>query len=153
MQPIIVLDVRKLVDMQIEIPELERALKFIFHFCEQNLFAQGHVEQFFILLDLKDVGFFDVPVQKLKPLIFILSTCFKGQMYRLVSCNTSALVRGAFNIIQLWLTEFERESMTLCGTDAGACRHVLSEYMSTSMLEKKFGGSREDIVEYFPPMY
>lgn len=84
-------------------------------------------------MDLTNVGVLDIPVKKMKSFVNILSYSFKGQMFRLVSCNTSALMRGIFNIVSLWLSEFEQESMVLCGQDQ--CIDELVKYASLDLIE------------------
>ena len=104
-----------------------------------------------IIVDLRDVGVTDIPVKKMKSFVNIPSHSFKGQMFRLVSCNTSMLMRGVFNIVSLWLSEFEQQSMSLCAEDQ--CIDELVKYASLEMIEEKFGGLRPNIVNFFPPTY
>lgn len=94
--------------MDYDIPVLEENLKFIFNWVQQNMLVPGHVEQFLIIVDLKDVGVLDIPIRKLKPFVRILAYSFKGRMFRLVSCNTNLMMRGVYKIVALWLSEFER---------------------------------------------
>ena len=151
LQPIIVIDVKKFIDMDMDIPELEDNLKFIFNWVVEQLFSLGRVEQFFVIVDLEGVGVLDIPIKKLKPFVAILSHSFKGQMYRSVSCGTSSLMRGIFNIVSLWLSEFEQESMILC--PPGECKDELLKYMSLDKIEERFGGTKPNVSKYFPPVF
>ena len=72
------------------------------------MLVPGHVEQFLVIVDLKDVGVMDIPVRKLKPFVRILAYSFKGRMFRLVSCSTNYLMRGIYKIVSYWLSDFER---------------------------------------------
>lgn len=43
-QPVIVVDVKKFLDMDLDIPVLEENLKFIFNWVQENMLVPGHVE-------------------------------------------------------------------------------------------------------------
>ena len=66
LQPVIVADVKKFVNLKINVAEFENSIKFLFHYCADHFLAHGHVEQFFLIVDLKNVDIFDVPLKKLK---------------------------------------------------------------------------------------
>lgn len=149
MQPVIVIDIKKFVTMDLDVPTLEENLKFIFNWAVQHMCLTGHVEQFFIIVDLTDVGVLEIPVKKLKPFVKVLQYAFKGRMFRLVSCNTNFLMRGIYNIVSLWLSEFERQSMILCAKDE--CIDELVKYMPNNEIEQRFGGLKPNIQNYFPP--
>lgn len=44
LQPMIVIDIKKFIDMKIEIPELEENLKFVFYWSVEHLLEIGRVE-------------------------------------------------------------------------------------------------------------
>jgi len=114
----------------------------------------GHVESWFILLDLKEVTVATVPVGKIKTFASSVLENYRGNLFRLVIVNTSWLVRGMFNFVYPVFDGYTRQKIIMSGDcdSKDYLKEVVAKYFDVNKLEKKYGGKMPNIVgNYFPP--
>ena len=93
-------------NLGITLEEQARCAYFFFDYIVQNLMCPGHVENWFILMDFKDVGVTELPVNQLKNFVAAMNRNFRGRMFRMIVANTPTVLRGAWSIIYSWLDKF-----------------------------------------------
>ena len=68
-RPILILNVRKMVEVQPEIDELNLATAFFCQFVVKKLLIPGLVENWIMIIDLNDVGMTSLPVKKVQAIV------------------------------------------------------------------------------------
>ena len=69
MQPVIVMNLKKFIDANVELADLEVIACFYFDYIINNYLLPGYVENWILIIDMKDVGITQLPVSKLKGFI------------------------------------------------------------------------------------
>lgn len=109
----------------------------------------GKVENFVTIMDARDVWATQIPAKKIQPFINVLKTCYRGRMFRLISCNVGMMLRAVWKILQAFMDESTQKLMVIYG---GSYQKDLIELIGEDRLEVKLGGKFPDITEnFFPP--
>ena len=66
----------------------------------------GHIENWLVIIDFKNVGATDLPVNQLKNFVGAMNRNFRGRLFKLIIVNTPAVIRGTWTIIHGWLDKF-----------------------------------------------
>ena len=79
---------------------------YFFDWIVRNMMVPGRVESFLVILDLKDVGITQMPINKLKAFVSTLQSRFRGRMYRMIVCFSQFMLRAMWTVIWTWIDEF-----------------------------------------------
>lgn len=68
-RPIVILNVRKIVDIEYPIEVISQASAFFCDFVVKKLLVPGRVENWIMLIDLMDIGMTSLPVKKVQTIV------------------------------------------------------------------------------------
>lgn len=113
----------------------------------------GHVENSFILLDLKEVTIATVPINRIKTFASTLLENYRGNLFRLVIVNSTWLVRGMFNFVYPVFDGYTRQKILISGDGDSKefQRDIVSQFFDINKMEKKYGGKLPDLEKNFFP--
>jgi len=87
---------------------------FYFWWIYKNMMQPGHVENWFILLDLEGVGITNIPLNKLKTFVFAIQSNFRGRLLRVVAVNSNWLLRSVWTIVYPWFDDYVQKKIVIC---------------------------------------
>lgn len=104
-QPVVIMNVKKLVEIKIEVEELQELMLFFYGWVIDNMLISGKIENCFFIYDIKDVAVTDLPMNKLKVMADVLELAYKNRMHRVVIINMNWLLKGICNLVYYWFNE------------------------------------------------
>merc|ERR1719159_1805104 len=75
------------------------------------MFVPGRVENNNLIVDLKNLGVADVPIQALKDVYSVMSKHYIGRVYKFYVCNMSWFLKGLASVCQGMLTDRQRHKL------------------------------------------
>lgn len=108
----------------------------------------GAVENWTMILDLKDVGVTQIPSKKIQKMITMVQNNFRGRLYRLYAINMPFMIRALWKLFKGMCDKFTKEKLIVYG---GGYEEDLKNAIPPYNLEKKFGGDLDDLEENFYP--
>ena len=150
-RPILILNVKRILDTDIE---EEILLKYTLYWLEHVIskgMVSGHVENFFVLLDCDDVGVTEIPKAKLKAMVGVIQSNYRGRLFRLFAINVPIMLRAAWKLFKGWVDPFTAAKMH-CRGGLKKYKDDLLEYVDRSNLEEKYGGELPNKTSgFYPP--
>jgi len=149
MRPVIVINIRRMLDTNISVDRLIDLSNFLFEYTIENAMIPGKIENWDVILDLKDVGFSEIPRDRIQPLVTTMSTNFRGRLYRLYATDVSFILRSLWNLVRAFVDEFTNNKLSVHGSiyDDEICNLIAEDN-----LETKYGGKLANMEsDFFPP--
>lgn len=141
-RPILILNVERLCQINKvdpwSIDEVITFSSFLMGFMEDKLLIPGKVENWVFLIDLKNIGLTDVPVNKMKALVGSGQENFPCRFAMTYCVNANWQSRSIFWLCNVAMDEYTKSKITVCGDDLSKTLH---KDINPNCLEKKFGGS------------
>ena len=114
---------------------------FVLEYCIHNLFIPGQVENWNLLLDLKDVSHYSVP-SDLKNIMTVVQDNYKCRLNTMYVVNLGSFANILWKLIKKMLGESIEKKLKMIKNYKELC-----EYIHISQIEKKFGGTAENTPE------
>jgi len=92
-RPILVFNVRRLVDHDLPTETIAATSAFFCHFVVSKLLIPGRVENWIMLIDLNDIGVASLPMKKVKAIVNLMQKHFGGRLFRQLCINMSFMLR------------------------------------------------------------
>jgi hypothetical protein len=144
-RPIIICSPKFFVADKYPFEDWQNAVIFILEYCINYLFIPGQVENWNLLVDLKDVSLYSVPGD-LKNILTVVQENYKCRLNTMYVVNLGSFGNILWKIIKKILGEsIERKLKMIKIFDE------LYEFIHIDQLEKKFGGKSQNTpVNFFP---
>mmetsp|Transcript_28954 Transcript_28954/g.38590 ORF Transcript_28954/g.38590 Transcript_28954/m.38590 type:complete len:183 (+) Transcript_28954:369-917(+) len=97
-RPIVILNVRKLVDYNYDTDIIAAASAFFCDFIVKKLLVPGRVENWIMIIDLNDIGMTSLPVKKVKSIVDLTQRHFGGRLFRQFCINMSFMMRKSISV-------------------------------------------------------
>ena len=147
-RPVIVLNGAKLMERNLQPPQMLRLAYYVLEYISNRLFVPGKVETWVIIMDLANVPLNQMPISTLKLMMKSLKRHYCCTLYRMFVVNASSVVTGIWRMVQYFLEDVTRKKIRICAEDF---RAQVLEVVPREQLERRFGGEREDLVSGFQP--
>ena len=144
----IVLNGAKLMERNLQPPQMLRLAYYVLEYISNRLFVPGKVETWVIIMDLANVPLNQMPISTLKLMMKSLKRHYCCTLYRMFVVNASSVVTGIWRMVQYFLEDVTRKKIRICAEDF---RAQVLEVVPREQLERRFGGEREDLVSGFQP--
>ena len=105
----------KIAESQCENIDLSLALFFIMEWALNNMMIPGRIENWMVMLDLKDVKITSLNLPKMKTFANAIMSNYRGRLFRLVICNSSWIVRGWWAMLQTIFDGFTAKKIIMTG--------------------------------------
>ena len=152
-RPIIVINVERLLALGDKIPteDIVDVADYFLDFVIKHLMHAGSVENFVMIVDLKDVDLTDLPLSKVKGIISSGQRNFRGRLFRQFTLNSGWVIRQAWKIVSSFVDGFTAQKMSV--VKEKETLKNLEEHIDPECLEEKFGGKLPNISQgkFFPP--
>lgn len=147
-RPVMHINVKKMVDAKLPNETLSQLAIYLLEFALKNLLVPGKAETMVVVIDMTDVGTISIPMTALKTISQMLQNNYRARLYKQYILNTPFLVKATWAIAKCFLEDFTVAKINILGSDYNA----LYEQVDKSQLEKRLGGSCDNIEEdFFPP--
>jgi hypothetical protein len=135
-RPIVVINANVLYSIKYEIKDIYSSVVYLFDFVIQNLLIPGAIENWNIILNLKDL--YSKLFKDIKSVVEFINDYYRARLFKLYIMNNNKKI------------QFERiRSTVIVGT-----KDQLLSGIHVSQVEKKLGGAADDITSYyFPPIF
>lgn len=149
-RPLMILNVRKLIDGNYPIEAVQAASAFFCDFVVKKLLVPGRVENWVMIIDLNDVGMTSLPAKKVQAIVGLTQKHFGGRLFRQFIINMSFMMRKASSLFLNFVDEITQKKIFFHNDKT--YKPDLAQLIQVECLEKKYGGRKPDIrQEFFPP--
>lgn len=151
-KPVIVLDVKKIIDSSITTEDLVRLMGFFFNFVVETMMIEGQVENWVIIIDLNKVGVTGAmsvlfpTTQTMKESIKFLSNSFRQRLKSTYMVNCPGLISFAWKAAKAFLDEQTIKKVSLY--DDSFPKPIV-DHVNKSQFERKYGGNMPNITDYW----
>ena len=97
-RPIVILNVRRIVDQNASDEVINAAASFFFDFLARKLLVPGQVENWIMMVDLNDINMISLPVKKVKAITGMMQKHFGGRLYRQFLVNMAFMLRKSTSV-------------------------------------------------------
>ena len=150
-RPIIVINIRRMIDSAIEADRLINLVNFFLHYVIEHAMVPGQVEAWTCIFDLKDCGVMELPKDKIQPLVQNMSKNFRGRLFRFYATDVTFIVRQLWKLAHQFVDEFTNKKLLIYGDDYV---NDIKELIDPENLEQRYGGNLPNISEnFFPPAF
>uniref|UniRef100_A0A7S3MYH7 CRAL-TRIO domain-containing protein n=1 Tax=Strombidium inclinatum TaxID=197538 RepID=A0A7S3MYH7_9SPIT len=117
---------------------------YMVHFMEKD----GVIENNVSIVNLKDLGIFNLPYAMLKNVMQTTQGQFKGRARTIICLNSPRTISIAWNTVRYFIDELTAKKVAI---NSGPTCKELFELADPSQVEEKFGGSAPNMTSYWPP--
>ena len=144
-RPILVIDVKKMVKMNVPTDDILSTLFFFFSHIINNVLIEGQIENWVVIIDLGQVGLFSASGPFKKSISF-LSDNFRCRMASASVVNCSGSVSMLWGVAKGFVEEETQKKISF--ESAGIPTKIISS-VNASQLEKKYGGTLPNITAFW----
>lgn len=93
MRPVIIINVRRMVDSRIDADRLIALTNFFLEYTIKYAMVPGAIESWTCIFDLKDVGVMEIPKDRIQPLVRNMTKNYRGRLFRFYATDVTFIVR------------------------------------------------------------
>lgn len=112
------------------------------------MMKNGITESLVFIVDCAGIGWFNSPFMDSRPVFQMLSNCLKAKVQKIFCVNCEASFVWVWNTVKLMI-----DAPTVHKVEYSYSKSCDSMFtmMSPAQVEKKYGGTSDDMVNYWPP--
>lgn len=141
MRPIVVLDVRRMLDSGVDPARLGLLADMLTNYLYFLGLKEGAIEGWTVLVDFKVVSLWELPVMAIANMLIENANCFRGSMMKSVAVHVHPLIVAGKNLVFKFLNEMQTSKINFIGDQDPA---LLDEVFGLANLEWKYGGQLPD---------
>uniref|UniRef100_A0A7S3I3Q3 CRAL-TRIO domain-containing protein n=1 Tax=Favella ehrenbergii TaxID=182087 RepID=A0A7S3I3Q3_9SPIT len=151
MRPVIIINVRRMIDSRIPVDRLISLTDFFLEYTIAHAMIPGAIESWTCIFDLKDVGVTEIPKDRIQPLVRNMTKNYRGRLFRFYATDVTFIVRQLWKLAHKFVDEFTNKKLLIFGDDY---QNEIKELIDEDNLEQRYGGNLPNIERnYFPPQY
>ena len=151
MRPVIIINVRRMVDSRIDADRLIALTNFFLEYTIKYAMVPGAIESWTCIFDLKDVGVTEIPKDRIQPLVRNMTKNYRGRLFRFYATDVTFIVRQLWKLAHKFVDEFTNKKLLIYGNDY---HDHLKELIEPDNLEERYGGNLPNIQSnFFPPQF
>ena len=151
MHPVIIINVRRMLDTKIELDRLVLMGDFFLNYILTNACIPGKIEGWTCIFDLKDVGATEIPRDRIQGLVKTMNKNYRGRLFRFYATDVTFVVRQVWKLAHHLVDEFTNKKLQIFGDDY---HQSMQELISKDCLEARYGGNLPDKTDnFFPPQF
>ena len=146
--PIVIINIRRIIDSQIDISNLLKMDYIIFNWLIDNLLIPGKVETWVTIQDMNNVYAKEIPVKKIKALSEAFLNIYCQRIEKSFIINAPFLINTVWKVVRLFIAEETKKKVAIFRT---GWEQALQNDISQDNLEEKYGGSLSNKISNFHP--
>lgn len=123
---------------------------FLMQFVMENLVIPGKVENWVNIVEMNHQGITDLPLKSLMKLVGVLQDLYKCRLAHSFIMNPPSSIYYIWKLFSPFIDRVTQSKIII--VKEGVSEEMMKIY-EKSQLEKKFGGTSENITEYWPPVF
>lgn len=148
MRPVIIVNVRGLINSRVTIEHLVAVTDYFLHYVIVKGMVPGKIENWTAIFDMRDVGVTELPSKHIRELINSMSVNYCGRMFKFFATDCNWLVRSMMWTVHQFVDEFTKRKLL---TFSDNYREAMHEIVSVDNLEEKYGGKLPTKTDNFWP--
>jgi len=149
--PIIVMNVRRIIDTKADFGKLMEMTNFFLSYVIKKGMVPGKVESWTCICDMSNVGATQIPKDKVQGIVKMMSKNYRGRLFRFYATDVTFFVRTLWKFVHRFVDEFTNRKLLIFGDDY---RPTLHKQVDLTSLEQKYGGKIPNVTEnFFPPQF
>lgn len=125
----------------------ECAVVYLLDYAIRNLLIPGQVENWNLIIDLKDASVMNIP-NDLKKIIKLLQNNFRSRLFINFILNTGKFVSFLWGVVKKMIDPSTERKIKILKEPY---LHQMFSFINPNQIEKKYGGKAENITSYFFP--
>ncbi|GAW81045.1 hypothetical protein PGO_092450 [Plasmodium gonderi] len=136
-------------DIKDLLKDVLRVAYYWMEFIISNLFIEGKIEQWRVIIDLSSCGVLNIPIGTLKDISKCLSCNYRSRLAKMLILSAPLFVTGMWHMLKSIIPVVTQQKITI--SSAGIDKRLL-EQVDADQLEKKFGGKCENATTFSKPI-
>jgi len=149
-RPIIIFNVHMIEVKTFDIELMIDTLTYFLEYIVNQLLLPGQVENWIILLDLKNMGLATLPLNPLKKLLGYLQHNYRGRLHSMYIVNTPTTIYIPFQMAKKFLEESTVNKIQFIKKQIPEPMFL---HVNKEQVEEKYGGTAKNIEKYWPPVF
>ena len=112
-RPVIILNVRKIINGKFSEESLNAVAAFFFTFVEKKFLIPGRVENWIMIIDLNDVGMMNLPMKRIEAVGKMVQRHYAGRLFRQFVINMGFMLRKSSSLFLNFLDEASQLKINL----------------------------------------
>ena len=147
-RPLLVINANEILKLKMEPADLTDLVVYLVEWGTENLLVPGRVENWVILIDMKDVSTTKIPRDKLTPMVKLMQNNYRGRLNRMFVVNMPMLAYALWKLVKIFINKYTLEKIDIQRGDL----KPLQARVPKHMLEEKYGGLLPPLDDtFFPP--
>lgn len=135
--PIIVFNVRRIIDTKADFNQLMDMTNFFLNYVITKSMVPGKVESWTCICDMNNVGATQMPKDKVQGIVKMMNKAYRGRLFKFYACNVTFFVRTLWKFVHRFVDEFTNRKLLIFGDDY---KPALHKQVDLTAIEKKYGG-------------
>lgn len=148
MRPIMIVDVRKIVDYQMDVDHFINAMVHVLEVIRMKMYLPGHVENNIVIIETDSMSLFNVPLGHLQGIISTASNNYPESLAKMYILNPSFILRTSWNLVKNMMEAETSDKISILKSDEF---DQIQQLIPKDQLEEKFGGTLPNLTEFWPP--
>lgn len=146
LRPLLIIRLKRL-PKNVSSERFKKLTVFCFEWAMRYLFVPGKVETCSVVFDVRGVSVHNFPMSALSDMTNTLTRQYPFRLDRMFIINDSLFIQTVWQIAKQFLTEVQQQKMNFLRS--GYDKELLKLY-APHHLEKEFGGTRDEIKQFYP---
>ena len=111
MRPVIIINVRRMIDSRISVDRLLAVTNFFLEYVIKFAMVPGSIESWTAIFDLKDVGVTEIPKDRIQPLVNCMTKNYRGRLFRFYATDVTWVVRQLWKLAHRFVDDFTNKKL------------------------------------------
>jgi len=149
-RPIIVFNAYTIDSKNFDVDLMIDALTFFFEFLITYILLPGQIENWIFITDLKGMSLTSIPFNAIKKLISYLQHNYRGRLSVMYIVNAPSSIYIPWQMAKKFMEESTAKKMQFIKKQVP---EGLKEHAHTEQIEVKYGGSADNVTQFWPPKF
>ncbi|KMZ80380.1 hypothetical protein PVIIG_06018 [Plasmodium vivax India VII] len=147
MHPIIIINCKNFISASAK--DVLKVAYYWMEFIISELFIEGKIEQWRVIIDLSSCGVLNIPIGTLKDISKCLSCNYRSRLSKMLVLSAPLFVTGMWHMLKSIIPVVTQQKITISSAEIDK---RLLEQVDLDQLEKKFGGTCENVTVFTKPI-
>lgn len=149
-RPVLIMNMKKILKTEESLENLLRLTMYWVECLINDGMIAGKVENWFCIVDCEGVGVTEIPKKKLEAMVGVMTSNYRGRLFKMFAVNTPILLRAFYKVIKGWIDPFTSEKIKV---RAGVKKFSadLDKFIDPESREEKYGGTLPNKTDNFYP--
>lgn len=152
MRPIIVVQSDLILKNSDKIDAIVAATTYFLDHVTTKAMIPGKIESWVALFDLSNVGSTQISNKNIQQVVKVMQRNYPGRLYRFFGIEVTMLFRAMWAVAHKFVDDFTKQKMSIHGEKSDYAPEIL-KIVSEDCLQKKYGGTADNLTQFWPPVF